>query len=84
MAKIKVGVVGTGFIGPAHIEALRRLPNIEVAALCDSRPFAVVWASMAHAVEGQAGVSFFPEWPRHVPSEVSTCFFCRAGPRLAL
>jgi predicted dehydrogenase len=36
MAKIKVGVVGTGFIGPAHIEALRRLPNIEVAALCDS------------------------------------------------
>ena len=36
MAKIKVGVVGTGFIGPAHIEALRRLPNIEVAALCES------------------------------------------------
>jgi len=36
MAKIKVGVIGTGFIGPAHIEALRRLPNIEVAALCES------------------------------------------------
>ena len=35
MNKIKVGVVGTGFIGPAHIEALRRLPNIEVAALCE-------------------------------------------------
>jgi predicted dehydrogenase len=35
MKKIKVGVVGTGFIGPAHIEALRRLPNIEVAALCE-------------------------------------------------
>lgn len=35
MSKIKVGVVGTGFIGPAHIEALRRLPNIEVAALCE-------------------------------------------------
>lgn len=35
MEKIKVGVVGTGFIGPAHIEALRRLPNIEVAALCE-------------------------------------------------
>jgi predicted dehydrogenase len=36
MSKIKVGVVGTGFIGPAHIEALRRLPNIEVAALCEA------------------------------------------------
>ena len=35
MTKIKVGVVGTGFIGPAHIEALRRLPNLEVAALCE-------------------------------------------------
>ncbi|WP_114750624.1 Gfo/Idh/MocA family protein [Pleomorphovibrio marinus] len=35
MERIKVAVVGTGFIGPAHIEALRRLPNIEVAALCE-------------------------------------------------
>ena len=33
MNKIKIGIVGTGFIGPAHIEALRRLPNVEVAAL---------------------------------------------------
>ena len=35
MEKIKVAVVGTGFIGPAHIEALRRNPNIEVATLCE-------------------------------------------------
>lgn len=35
MEKIKVAVVGTGFIGPAHIEALRRLPNVEVVALCE-------------------------------------------------
>jgi predicted dehydrogenase len=33
MEKVKVGVIGTGFIGPAHIEALRRLGNIEVVAL---------------------------------------------------
>lgn len=38
MSKIKVGVIGTGFIGPAHIEALRRLGNIEVAALAESSP----------------------------------------------
>lgn len=36
MNRIKVAVVGTGFIGPAHVEALRRLPNIEVAALCEA------------------------------------------------
>lgn len=35
MKKIKVAVVGTGFIGPAHIEALRRIPNVEVAALVE-------------------------------------------------
>lgn len=36
MNKIKVGVIGTGFIGPAHIEALKRLPNIEIHALAES------------------------------------------------
>ncbi|MEN4892729.1 Gfo/Idh/MocA family oxidoreductase, partial [Erwinia billingiae] len=33
---INVGIIGTGFIGPAHIEALRRLGNIQVVAICDS------------------------------------------------
>ncbi len=35
MKKLKVAVAGLGFIGPAHIEALRRLPNIEVVAISD-------------------------------------------------
>ena len=38
MQKINIGVVGTGFIGPAHIEALRRLPNTNVLALCEVTP----------------------------------------------
>lgn len=33
--KINVAIVGTGFIGPAHLEALRRIPNIEVTALVE-------------------------------------------------
>jgi predicted dehydrogenase len=36
MRSFKAGVIGTGFIGPAHVEALRRLPGIEVAALADN------------------------------------------------
>jgi predicted dehydrogenase len=36
MKKVKVAVVGTGFIGPAHIEALRRLPSIEVVAISEA------------------------------------------------
>jgi len=34
---LKVGVVGTGFIGPAHVEALRRL-GIEVVGVVGSSP----------------------------------------------
>jgi predicted dehydrogenase len=36
MADLKVGVIGTGFIGPAHVEALRRL-GIEVIAVAGPR-----------------------------------------------
>lgn len=35
MSKTKVAVVGLGFIGPAHIEALRRLPDVEVVGIAD-------------------------------------------------
>ncbi|WP_449548382.1 Gfo/Idh/MocA family protein [Lelliottia amnigena] len=32
---INVGIIGSGFIGPVHIEALRRLGFVQVVALCD-------------------------------------------------
>jgi predicted dehydrogenase len=35
--KIKAGIAGTGFIGPAHLEALRR-NNIRVAGLAEATP----------------------------------------------
>lgn len=35
MDRIKAAVIGTGFIGPAHIEALRRLGYVDVVALAD-------------------------------------------------
>jgi len=33
MKNVKAGVIGTGFIGPAHIEALRRIGNVDVLAI---------------------------------------------------
>ena len=36
MPDLKVGVIGTGFIGPVHVEALRRL-GIKVAAVAGPR-----------------------------------------------
>lgn len=35
MKQFKVAVIGVGFIGIAHIEALRRLGNVDVVAICD-------------------------------------------------
>lgn len=36
MKKINAAVVGLGFIGMVHVEALRRLHHVNVAAVCDS------------------------------------------------
>lgn len=38
MRTIKAGVIGTGFIGPAHIEALSRLRFVDVVAIADINP----------------------------------------------
>lgn len=35
MSTIKTGIIGTGFIGPAHVEALRRLGTVEVVAVAE-------------------------------------------------
>ena len=37
-AKLRVGLVGAGFIGPWHVDALRRLGNVDVVALAGSDP----------------------------------------------
>jgi len=50
MAALKVGVIGTGFIGPAHIEALRRL-GIEVAAVAGPRIDGVAEKAQAMHIE---------------------------------
>jgi predicted dehydrogenase len=36
MKTIKAGIIGTGFIGPAHVEAIRRLGFVEMIALCEA------------------------------------------------
>src|SRR5262249_28145346 len=36
MRTIKAGIIGTGFIGPAHVEAARRLGFVEMLGLCEA------------------------------------------------
>ncbi len=38
MKTIKAAVIGTGFIGPAHVESLRRIGGVEVVAVASSDP----------------------------------------------
>ena len=38
MKTIKVGIIGAGFMGTAHLENLRRIPGIEVKAIADIKP----------------------------------------------
>ncbi|MEM9676058.1 MAG: Gfo/Idh/MocA family oxidoreductase [Bacteroidota bacterium] len=51
MKTLQIGVAGLGFIGPAHIEALRRIPNLHVAAISDMN------AEIAQEKADQLGVS---------------------------
>ena len=34
--QVRAGIIGTGFIGPAHVEAARRLGNVEFVALAEA------------------------------------------------
>ncbi len=35
MKTVKIGIIGTGFIGPAHIEGIRRNPQLQIIALAE-------------------------------------------------
>jgi predicted dehydrogenase len=36
MNKVKVGLIGTGYIGMVHLEMLRRIVEVEVVAAADA------------------------------------------------
>ena len=36
MRKVKAAIIGTGFIGPAHVEAVRRLGHVDMVALAEA------------------------------------------------
>jgi len=55
MTRIRAGVIGTGFIGPAHVEALRRLPGVEVVALSGSNEASARSKAQALGIERSYG-----------------------------
>lgn len=55
MNTIKIGVAGLGFIGPAHIEALHRLPGLQVVAVSHSNAEAAAEKAKALGIEQHYG-----------------------------
>ena len=53
MEKLKVGIVGTGFIGGKHIEAISRIPEAEIVAVVDS------YAPKGQETAGRLGVKYY-------------------------
>ena len=55
MRKIKTAVVGTGFMGKVHSEAIRRLGNVEIAAIVGSNARTAAAFGEAIGVERTTG-----------------------------
>ena len=71
MKTIKVGVAGLGFIGPAHIEALRRIPGIEVVAVLESS------AELAKQKAEQLGIArYFGNYTDFIKQEFDCVHIC--------
>ena len=71
MKTIKVGVAGLGFIGPAHIEALRRIPGIEVVAISENNE------ELAKSKAEQLGIpNYFGNFNDLIKEEIDCVHIC--------
>lgn len=71
MKKIKLGVTGLGFIGPAHIEAIRRLPGTEVVAISE------VSEEMAKSKAEQLGIpKYFTDYGDLLKEDIDCVHIC--------
>ena len=50
--KIKIGFIGTGWIADAHVEAYKRMPDVEIVAAADLIPGKAEAFMKKHGVEG--------------------------------
>jgi len=74
--KLKVGIIGTGWIAEAHIESYKNMPDVEVVAAADLIPGK---AEKFMKRFGVAGVNFYPDHQAMLDSEeldaVSVCTY---------
>lgn len=76
--KMKVGIIGTGWIAEAHIMQYKQMPDVEVVAMADLIPGKAEAFAKRYEVEG---VHFYPSHKELIDSEeldlVSVCTYNR-------
>ena len=50
--KLKIGIIGTGWIADSHVEALKKMPDVEIVAGADLIPGKAEQFFKKHGVEG--------------------------------
>jgi predicted dehydrogenase len=60
---VRIGVVGTGFAASSHLEALRRIPEVEVVAVAGRDPKRTAALAARHGVQAHAGYAELVEDP---------------------
>ena len=74
--KLKVGIIGTGWIAEAHIQSYKRMPDVEVVAAADLIPGKAEAFMKKYEVEG---VRFYPSHKEMLDNEeldaVSVCTY---------
>ncbi|MCM8815303.1 MAG: Gfo/Idh/MocA family oxidoreductase [Candidatus Omnitrophica bacterium] len=71
MKKLKVGIIGAGGISHCHIDAFRQLPDIEIAAICDTNQ-----EKLAFVAEKFGILKRFVNWEDIVKEPVDIISIC--------
>jgi myo-inositol 2-dehydrogenase / D-chiro-inositol 1-dehydrogenase len=71
---VRIGVIGVGWIAEQHLATLRRLDDVELAAVCD--------VDDAHARELAAGVPVYNDWGKLIELEEPDAVFVCTPPLL--
>jgi myo-inositol 2-dehydrogenase / D-chiro-inositol 1-dehydrogenase len=68
---MRIGLIGAGVMARRHLDVLRRLEAVSVAAVCDAD------AARAEAVAGETGARVLPDWEAVIAAEsVDAVFVC--------
>lgn len=64
MALVRIGYVGIGGMGSAHVNNLLRIPGCRITAVCDVNPERTAWAVKAITAAGHPAPAVYEKGPR--------------------